>query len=79
MTATTVKSRGKRLERSVQSRVDHTKIRINSAAEARNHAQFARDMPQPRTAGTKSLIGAQSGVSLRMMAFYLGNVGLYCS
>lgn len=55
MTATTVKSRGKRLERSVQSRVDHTKIRINSAAEARNHAQFARDMPQPRHSGHKKL------------------------
>ncbi len=32
--------------------------------------------PNHGTAGTKSLIGAQSGVSLRMMAFYLGNVGL---
>ena len=48
---------------------------IKPAAEARKHAQFAREMPQPRHSGHKNLIWMQNGISIERRAFYLGNVG----
>ena len=55
MTMSAIKPERKRLDWSVQTSVDQTKIRINPAAETRNHAQFARQMPEPRHSVPKRL------------------------
>ncbi|MDU9004051.1 type II toxin-antitoxin system RelE/ParE family toxin [Sedimentitalea todarodis] len=54
MTSAT-KSEEKRLDRSTQSTVDQPNNYIKPAAEARKHAQFAREMPQPRHSGHEKL------------------------
>jgi hypothetical protein len=69
------KSREKRLDQSAQGGVDQPNNYIKPAAEARKHAQFAREMPQPRHSGHKNLIWMQNGISIERRAFYLGNVG----
>jgi hypothetical protein len=49
------KSERTRLDWSVQNDVDPISIPITPAAEATNHAQFARQMPEPRHSGPKKL------------------------
>lgn len=49
------KSEEMRLDRSAQRTVDQPNNYIKPAAEARKHAQFARETPQPRHSGREKL------------------------
>ena len=60
---------------SAQWGADTPKTRTNPAAEAINHARFARVIPNYGTAGPRSLISAQGGRNMERSAIYLGNVG----
>jgi hypothetical protein len=55
MMTSATKSERTRLDWSVQNDVDPISIPITPAAEATNHAQFARQMPEPRHSGPKKL------------------------
>lgn len=54
-TSSTIKPKQKRLDRSIHTGVDQTNIRINIAAETGNRAQFARQMPVSKNAGSTRL------------------------
>jgi len=75
MRVSAAKSDANRLDRSVQRRVDQTKTRINFAAETRNPAQSARQVPELLHSGPTGLIGVRNGCNMQQKVFYLGNVG----
>jgi hypothetical protein len=71
MRTSATKPEEKRLDCSVQRGVDHTKIRINPAAETRNRVQFVRRMPKQRQKsdrrldqGAKQLLHTREGILL---------------
>jgi len=70
------KFREKRLNQFAHRGVDQPTNDIKPAAEARKHAQFAREKPQPRLSGHKNLIAMQNGITNERRVCYLGNVGL---
>jgi len=78
MRATTAKSRGKRLDRSAQSRVDQTEMQINSVAKAKMALCSRVRCPNHGTARTKNLIAAQNSAKLDRKTFYSGNVETDC-
>ena len=55
MRTSAAKPTEKWLDQFVQMSVDSAKIRINLSAEAVNHAQTARQMPEPRHSVPKTL------------------------
>jgi hypothetical protein len=73
MSAATPK--GKRLEGSAQTSVDQTENRAKPAADTRNRAQLARQMPEPRLSVEKCLDRSTNNGEIDEKVFHLGNVG----
>ena len=75
MKTSAAKQKGKRLDWSVRTGVDQTKIRVEPATETKNRAQFSRQTHKPRHNPLRGLDGAQNGRNMEEKVFHLGNVG----